>query len=126
MVLNSKYSTALTFENFSASHSRAARAPLHGLKLSLGERASCRGKDSAGQGGRGCSTELRQMARRQLVQQCGKVAFVAALLTSRHKFSKVLPTMTLCSKYTRALTFENVDTHPLLKNYIYAHVLEKG
>jgi hypothetical protein len=105
VVLNSKYSTALTFENFSASHSRAARAPLHGLKLSLGERASCRGKDSAGQGGQGCSTENHQMARRQLVQQCG---IVAALLTSRHKLSKVLPIVTFCSKYTRALTFENL------------------
>ena len=105
MVLNSKYSTALTFENFSASRSRAARAPLHGLKLSLGERASCLGKDSAGQGGRGCSTELRRTARRQLVQQCG---IVAALLTSRHKLSRVLPMVIFCRKYTRVLTFENL------------------
>jgi hypothetical protein len=81
---------------------------MHGLKLSLGERAACRGEDAAGQGGLTYSPEHRQLARRQLVQQCGKVAFVAALLTSRHKFSKVLPTMTLCSKYTRALTFENL------------------
>jgi hypothetical protein len=64
---------------------------MHGLKLSLGERAACRGEDAAGQSGRSCSPDHRQLARRQLVHQCGKVAFVASLLTSRHKFSKVLP-----------------------------------
>jgi hypothetical protein len=40
-----------------------------------------------------------------------------------HKFSKVLYTVTLCSKYTRALTFEDLSQRMSSRTALQAHTL---